>query len=290
VTHTEHEIQTPDGTTLHVDRWTPAAEVRRVVVIAHGGLEHAGRYARLAELLGEDGALVFGPDHRGQGLSGGRRGHIDRIEDYAADLRHVIEQTAAQLPEAQRPSNIPWLLLGHSMGGLIALMYLLDHDKAVPLTGVIVSAPLIELAVELGGFERFAVNVLGKIAPRLALPQSLPPETICRDPEEVQRYAADPRRATKVTAGWAKACEAAAERVKAEAKDIELPMLWYVGSGDQIVKHEPTQQVFASMTAAAERDQTMRTFEGYYHELHNEPEALRAPVLEMLRDWVAAHG
>lgn len=287
--HTEHEVQTPDGTKLHVDRWTPDGEVTRVVVLVHGALEHAGRYGELAEVLGADGALVFGPDHRGQGLSEGPRGHTDRFEDHAADLRHVIEDTAAGLPEGQRPDAIPWLLFGHSMGGLISWVYLLDHEKAVPLAGAVLSAPLLEVAAELSGIERFGVNVLSKLAPRMGLPKSLPAETICRDPEEVARYAADPRRATKVTAGWAKAVEAAHARVVAEAKDVELPMLVYVGTGDQVVKVPPIVDVMEGLPDAEARDQTLRTFEGYYHELHNEPAQLRKPILEMVRAWIDAH-
>ncbi len=287
--HTEHEVVTPDGTKLHVDRWTPDGDVTRVVVLVHGALEHAGRYGHLAEVLGADGALVFGPDHRGQGLSDGPRGHTARFEDHAADLRHVIEDTAASLPEDQRPGAVPWLMFGHSMGGLISWMYLLDHEKAVPLAGAVVSAPLLEVAADLSGFERLSVNLLSKLAPKMGLPKSLPAETICRDPEEVARYAADPRRATKVTAGWAKAVEAAAARVTAEAKNIQTPMLVYIGTGDQVVKVPPVVALMESLPEAESRDQTLRTFEGYYHELHNEPQDLRAPILEMVRAWIDDH-
>jgi alpha-beta hydrolase superfamily lysophospholipase len=90
VTHTELQLSAADGTPLHVERWTPDGEVRFVVVVAHGGAEHVGRYAWLSKALGEVGGLVVGPDHRGQGKSGGPRGHVERFEDYAADLRRVM--------------------------------------------------------------------------------------------------------------------------------------------------------------------------------------------------------
>lgn len=81
----------------------------------------------------------------------------------------------------------------------------------------------------------------------------------------------------------------ATARVRAEASKIELPMLWYVGTGDTICSHEATMEVFRSIPDAAARDQSLHCFAGYYHELHNEPEELREPVMEMLEKWLLEH-
>lgn len=289
VKHDDRTIEAADGTPLFVERWTPSGEPRFVVVFVHGGAEHVGRYARLAETFGEHGALCFGLDHRGQGKSGGRPGHVGSFGDYARDLRLVIETMADELPPAQRPDALPWFIFGHSMGGLITLTYLLDHAKAVPLRGVMISSPLIEVAVKINPVKRWVGELASRIAPKLSLPTGIPPEAICRDAAEVERYKKDERRVQVVTAGWFGAMKSATERVKQEAKTIDTPMLWYVGTADTICSHEATMAVFQSIPDAKERGHDLHCFAGYYHELHNEPPELRAPVIEMLESWLLDH-
>ncbi|MEM7152935.1 MAG: lysophospholipase [Myxococcota bacterium] len=286
--HHERTIEAADGTTLRVEGWEPKNEPRFVVVIVHGGAEHIGRYDRLAKIFGALGARCFGLDHRGQGHSGGRRGHVDAFEDYARDLRRVIETYAESLPAEQRPGEIPWFLFGHSMGGLISLTYLLDHAKAIPLAGAMISSPLIEVAVKVNPVKRWVGNVASRLAPGLSLPTGIPEEAICRDPAEVERYRKDPRRVGVVTAGWFGAMQRAAERVKADVGSIDVPMLWYVGTGDTVCSHEAGIAAFRSIPDAGDRGHSLHCFAGYYHELHNEPTELRAPVMEMLEEWVLA--
>ncbi len=277
-------IPAADGTPLHLDLWLPEGKPRRVVAVAHGGAEHAGRYARLAEQLTADGALVFGPDHRGFGSSGGTRGHVERFEVYTADLRTVMKDVAA----GEAAMELPWFLYGHSMGGLISLLYLLDHQHQAPkLQGAVFSSPLLGLAMKVNPLKLALGKVAAALAPRLALPSGIPVDAISRDPEEVARYAADPRRVDVVTAGWFAAMNAAIARVEQCVGTIELPCLWYTGTGDRIVDHTAIERVFARIDAAGERDQTLRVFPGYYHELHNEPEELRVPIYHMIRAWLA---
>lgn len=289
VNHTEHKLAAADGTPLHVEVWRPEGPAKFAVVMSHGGAEHVGRYARVAAELVEDGGLVFGPDHRGLGRSGGVRGHVKSFEDYGRDLRTVMLDQAGRGPAEERPQNLPWFVFGHSMGGLIELVYLLDHEKEIPLKGAIISSPLLGLTMKVNPVKLAVGKIAGALAPKLSLPSGIPADAICRDPEEVARYVADPLRVPVVTAGWFAAMNAAIARVEHEAAKIELPCLWYVGTDDRIVDHTATQRVFASLTKAGERDQTLRAFEGYYHELHNEPEHLRKPVLAMIRSWIAAH-
>ncbi len=284
--HDQRQVTAPDGTPLHVEQWTPEDPPRFVVVIAHGGAEHIGRYAELAADLVAHGGLVFGLDHRGQGKSGGPRGHVERFEDYASDLRHVIEQMAASLPDEQAPENLPWFLFGHSMGGLIVLTYLLDHERAVPLRGAIVSSPLLGLTMKVNPIKLAVGKLAAALLPRLTLPSGIPPDAICRNQAVVDRYVEDERRVDVVSAGWFAAMNNAIDRVRAEVNRIRLPMLWYVGTGDRICDHHATEATFAALIDPEARDQTLQRFEGYYHELHNEPAEDRAPVIEMLVDWI----
>lgn len=299
--HRERTIEAADGTPLHVEVWEPKGEVRFVVVLVHGGAEHVGRYDRLARMFGAQGGLCFGPDHRGQGKSGGRKGHVASFEQYAADLGQVMQAMADELPAAQRPDAIPWLVFGHSMGGLITLTYLLEQARPpgdagqpalagrvqpLPLRGAVISSPLLEVAVKVNPLKRLLGIVMAKLWPTLALPTGIPPSAICRDAAEVARYEKDGRRAGVVTAGWFGAMNRATARVRAEVGKIELPCLWYVGTGDTICNHKTTLDTFRTIPSPDARGQSMHVFDGYYHELHNEPEKLRAPVMDMVEDWV----
>lgn len=282
------EVRTPDGIALHTELWRPEGAAKRVVVMVHGGAEHVGRYQRLADELTAAGAIVLGPDHRGQGRSGGVPGHVESFEAYADDLLAVLRHHAKLLGDECSPSKIPWFLWGHSMGGLISLTYLLDHQRDFALKGALISAPLLGLTMKVGAIKRFAVLGVAKLLPRLKVPTGIPPEFICRDEAEVERYSKDARRITTVTPRWAIAMEDAMARVAREAGRIELPMHWYLGTGDKIVDPEVTKQVFASMSRASERSQTMKIWPGYYHELHNEPDALREPVMAEAQAWLLA--
>jgi alpha-beta hydrolase superfamily lysophospholipase len=279
-------VSASDGTAIHVDAWAPEGTPTCVVVVAHGGAEHVGRYANLAGDLGRIGAYVFGPDHRGQGRSGGVRGHVDRFETYADDLRRVMMDVRDGLPPSHRPEAVPWFLFGHSMGGLISLTALLEHADAIPLRGAILSSPLLGLTMKVPAIKRAIGKLAAVLAPKLALPAGIPDDAICRDPDVVRRYAADPHRATVVTAAWFAAMNAAIARVEHDAARLELPLLWIVGTGDLICDHHASERIFAKLPDPAAHDQTFVAFEGYYHELHNEPEELRAPVVERIVKWV----
>jgi len=285
--HAERTLTAPDGTTLHVEQWRPSGAPKFVVVISHGGGEHVTRYAQLAGELADDGAVVFGPDHRGHGRSGGPKGHVVGFEDYAHDLLNVMRDHIERNP-SEGPQSVPWFLLGHSMGGLIGLVYLLEHAKDLPLRGAIVSSPLLGLTMKVNPLKLALGKIAAKLAPRLALPSGIPADRISRDADQVKRYVEDPLRVEVVTAGWFAAMNAAIARVNAEAKTITVPSLWYVGTGDGICDHTATQKLFATLDDAARRDQTLREFAGYYHELHNEPPELRAPIVAMIREWIAA--
>lgn len=279
-------LRTRDGTELHSELWEPQGKVEFVVCIVHGQGEHVSRYDEVARELNAIGGLVFGADHRGEGRSGGIPGHVERFEQYGDDLLDVLRDYESKLGPERGPQTLPWFIWAHSMGGLITLTYLLDHQRDVKLRGVVVSAPLLGLKMKVGWLKEKAVRLLAKLAPRLAVPTGIDPNTISRDGAVVQRYVADPRRVTKITTSWAVAMERAIERVEREVKTIELPMHWYVGTGDLLCDHEASKRVFESLPSAPSNDQTIELWPGYYHELHNEPAELRKPVIDSIHAWI----
>lgn len=284
--HTTRLLTTRDHVRLHVETWAPHGPPRFAVCIVHGGAEHIGRYDRVARWFGERGGHVFGADHRGQGLSGGPPGHVEHFSVYANDLAEVVTMQQDSLPPAAHPDAIPWFLFGHSMGGLIALTYLLDQAGRHPFAGAIISSPLLGLTMKVPPLKLKIGQIAARIAPRLTLPSGIPAASISRDPAEVDTYTRDRRRVDKVSARWFAAMNAAIARVSSEASKLELPMLWYVGTGDLICDPSATRRVFDTLVQPAIRSQSLRSFDGYYHELHNEPELLRQPIKELLLGWI----
>jgi alpha-beta hydrolase superfamily lysophospholipase len=244
------------------------------------------RYDELARRWTELGAFVVGPDHRGQGRSDGPKGHIESFTVYASDALEVLR--GAQ--DEHGLTDIPWFVFGHSMGGLVALTLLLDYARtpAGPLRGAVISAPLLGVAMKVSLFKRVLARIADRVAPKLALPTGMPSEYISRDPEQVRIYDEDRRRVTLVSARWASAMDVAIERVEQEVSKLTLPMLWYAGTGDKVCSFDATRAAFDGLEDAAANDQSFRRLEGYYHEPHNEPEDLRAPVLEMVEEWFTA--
>ena len=283
--HTTRQIQSRD-VRLHVEQWTPEGPPKFVVCMSHGAAEHISRYARVAGWFAERGGLTFGSDHRGQGSSGGSPGHVESFSVYAEDLHAVVTAEIEALPPESRPDKIPWFLFGHSMGGLVALTYLLDHRGRQPFDGAMISAPLLGLTMKVPPLKLKVGQLAARFLPRLTLPSGLPASAISRDPAEVELYTRDLRRIDKVSARWFAAMNAAIVRVSAEAPQLDLPMLWYIGTGDRVCDPTATRALFDRLPEAGNRSQSLRSFDGYYHELHNEPELFRQPIKEMLLGWI----
>ena len=131
--HEEGRLAGTAGVELYWQGWLPDAEPRALVVIAHGASEHSARYSHVAERLVAAGYAVYALDHRGHGRSEGKRAQLDRLDHVVADLRGFVDLTA------QRNPGVPVYLLGHSMGGAIAVAYAMRHQET--LAGLVLSAP-----------------------------------------------------------------------------------------------------------------------------------------------------
>jgi acylglycerol lipase len=261
---------------IHWQAWLPDRERRASVVIAHGASEHGGRYGHVVDQLLPAGYAVYTIDHRGHGRSGGRRAVIDRMAHAVTDLDTLIELVTEE-DDGRRP-----YLLGHSMGGCIAIAYALEHQAK--LAGLILSAPL--AIIEASPPQRAIVRVLSALAPGLGV-AGIDAATISRDTEEVAAYEQDPlvfhgklqaRTAVELADATATFPEGVAR--------LTLPLLVMHGGADRLVPPASAEMVYAN---AGSSDKTLELYEGFYHEIFNEPQADRAQPLNDLNTWLKTH-
>jgi alpha-beta hydrolase superfamily lysophospholipase len=263
------------GTPIAHREWLPEGDPRGSVVVAHGINEHSGRYDHLAERLVRDGWLVAALDHRGHGLSGGRRAAVERFDDWVTDLDTYIRGVLATAPR-------PLFLLGHSLGGLIATVYALDHEDA--LDGLILSSPSVLRPAGTSPSAIRAGRLLSRVAANLPV-VSLRLDAVSRDPAVVRAYMEDPLvHKGKLRARTGAEILDAIGRVQRDMGRLHLPLLAMQGTLDRLVDPGAARWVDGHTGSA---DHTLRTYDGLYHEVFNEPE--RETVLDDLVSWLDAH-
>jgi acylglycerol lipase len=260
------------GVEIFCQSWLPDAPARAVLVIVHGLGEHSDRYDHVAQALTGDGIAVYACDHRGHGRSQGPRAVVD-VADVVADVDQLVVRAAGEHPDT------PVFMLGHSLGGMIAVRYALDHQAR--LSGLVLSGAL--ATVDASPALRRIGRLVSAIAPRAPM-IALDAELVSRDPAVVAAYRADPlvhhgRIPARTAAQIADTTAAFPEQVGA----ITLPTLILYGTADGLCP--PAGSVMLGEQLGS-TDVTIRAYEGLYHEILNEPE--RATVIGDVRDWLTA--
>ena len=276
---TESELTAADGTPLLMRDWSPegAKAPRCLLLIVHGVGEHCGRYQHIAAALTEEGYAVRAFDHRGHGLSGGLRGHVDGFHHYSGDLNLVLNDWRAKHGE-----EIPCFLLGHSMGGLVVLHFLGQHQDA-KVAGAVLSNPCLELAVQAPRLKVAAGKILSRLLPTLRLDNELDTSRLTRDLNAVEAYEKDPLVHRKISTRWYTSLVAAMEHVNSSGIDSSLPTLWLVGGSDSICAPSGSRR-FAGQQNSSHT--TLREWPDALHEVHNGPD--KGEYLAALRAWLSA--
>ena len=261
---------------IYYQSWLPDGDPKAVLLIVHGLAEHCGRYMNVVDHLVPDGYAVYGLDHIGHGKSDGTRVYVERFTDYTDTLKTFFDMVRAWQPEQ------PIFLVGHSMGGLIAAAYLLDHQEA--FAGAVLSGPSVKPPDNISPVTLFLGKTLSNIAPKMGL-LALDADGVSSDPAVVQSYVNDPLVYTgKTTARLAAELLKEMQRLTANAGNITLPILIVQGGDDKLVDPSGAQMLYASVSSP---DKTLHVYDGFYHEVFNEPEHER--VLGDVETWLEAH-
>jgi alpha-beta hydrolase superfamily lysophospholipase len=272
---------TQDGLRLFTRRWESGTPPKAVLVLAHGYAEHSERYAHFGEHLAARGYTVCALDHRGHGRSEGERANIPDFGVYVRDLERFAASVRARYP------GVPQVLMGHSLGGAIALQVALEHPHS--WAGLIVSAPFLVNAVAVPAYLE---RVSGPVARWLpALPTlKLDSRKLARDPDVVSAYDRDPLVYTgRVKARMGYEMAQAGPRLLAAAPDLRLPVLILHGDADGVADPEGSRRLFA---AVGSPDKTLKLYPGGYHEPLNDLDkaAVMADILAWLEARVALWG
>jgi acylglycerol lipase len=274
--HPEGFFKGVRDTSIYFQSWLPESEPKAVLLIVHGLAEHSGRYMNIVNHFVPLGYAVYGIDHLGHGQSDGMRVYVERFEDYTNTLKIYFDMIRRWQPEK------PIFLVGHSMGGLISAVYLLDHQSE--LIGAVLSGAAVKVPSNITPVIHAVGKMLSALMPKLGM-LGLEVDGVCRDPAVVQAYISDPLvHKGKITARLAAEMLKAMQRVSAEATKITLPIMVVQGSADRVVDPAGAQMLYDAVSSA---DKEIRIYDGFYHEVFNEPE--HDEVLRDVEIWLAAH-
>lgn len=265
-----------DGDNLAMQDWPLEEEqsLRGVVLLVHGLGEHAGRYDLVARRLNQWGFAVRGYDHYGHGESGGVRGVLLSDTRMLDDLQDVIESTRARMDR-----NSPLIVLGHSMGGLIAARYVSLGGRGVD--GLVLSSPALDPGLNLG--QKLLLAVIPKVAPNLCVGNGLDASFISHDAAVVAAYKADPLVHDRISGRLARFIVTAGPATVACAAQWKVPTLLMYAGADHLVNPAGSRAFAAAAPPAVVM---VKCFEDLWHEIFNEVDA--QPVFAELKRWLDA--
>ena len=263
-----------DGDNIVIQDWPleSKAALRGVIILVHGLGEHAGRYEHVASRLNSWGFAVRGYDQCGHGESGGARGSLPTDTRLLDDLADIVDSTRARMPK-----GTPLIVLGHSMGGLVAARFVSLAMR--PIEGLVLSSPALDAG--LSAVQKFLIAVLPKLLPNLRVGNGLKPQFISHDPKVVAAYLADPLVHDRISGRLGRFIATEGPLVQAQVANWKVPTLVLYAGDDRLVNPAGSRRFGAAAPQAVVRTVC---FDKLYHEIFNEPDV--EPVFGALQQWL----
>jgi alpha-beta hydrolase superfamily lysophospholipase len=268
------EFTTFDGSVLIVQKWIPN-EIKACVVIIHGLGEHSGRYEHIASQMMDNNCLVVAFDGRGHGKSDLPKptAYIKNYKDYLKDIHEVMLRVKAEYQE------LPFFMIGHSMGGGMLAAYLLTYNPEV--TGVILASSLLKIGEEVSKGLIFMSGILSGFIPKLPTIK-VDVSKLSHDQEVVLQYQNDPLvYHSGVPARTGNELLKMMKFIELHVNKFSFPVLMIHGTRDMITPVNGTEQFFSKISS---KDKACRLYPGLYHELFNETS--KEEVLKDVMDWI----
>lgn len=241
-------------------------------MLVHGIGEHSARYEHTGNALSDAGFDVLSFDQRGFGETGGRRAFVAKFSEYTDDVADLLAE--------RRELGVPVVLMGHSLGGLIAATYLIGSNPQPDLA--VLSAPA--LAAKIPRWQRIAVPVLSRVTPRLHVKSDFDGSVLSRDEAVQQAYDNDPLRVDGTTASLGRQIMKTMASTSGQIERISLPTYVLHGGDDTLVPPAASEPIGRLANV------TRKVWPGLRHECFNEPEwpEVVAGVTTWLDDQVSA--
>jgi alpha-beta hydrolase superfamily lysophospholipase len=259
---------------LYYQAWRPE-EPKAIIIVCHGLGEHSGRYIFPAKHFSKKDLAFYAYDHRGHGKSQGKRGHVDNFVDYVKDLHSFIRLVR------RKEGDKKYFLLGHSLGALIVLVYLM-HGYDNRISGSILSAPPLELIKSIPAYKRAVGNQLSKIFPTLSFFNEIDPTLLSHDLKIVTSYMNDPLVYRRVSVKFLREFIRVVNCVKLKPHLIKVPVLIVHGGSDRICDYQGSQKFYEGMTYP---DKSFIQYPEFYHEVMNEVK--RNKVFRDFDEWLS---
>lgn len=260
---------------LRYRTWEPTG-ARAAIVVVHGLGEHSGRYEAFGARMADYRFATFACDLRGHGLSDGRRGHVPSFDAVLQDVDRFRREVQGLTDE-----RVPLFVLGHSMGGLIALRYQEEYAKA--FTGAIIVSPWLATALPVPRWKVTLANLVAPVLPALPVRNGVDAADLSHDPDVVTAYRNDPLVHSRITPRLFIEASKAMGLVLQRADRLTDPLLFLIAGDDRLVAAEKSLRFAGRLPAELT---TIRHYPGMYHEVLNETE--RSVPMRDIREWVAA--
>lgn len=259
--------------------WHPTGRRKKkgILVVVHGQGEHGKRYKTLVDYFVPKGYVVYSMDRRGHGISWGQKGHVEKFKDYVDDLKLFFRR----INELEN-NDLPTYLVGHSVGGLVVLHYLLKcPDKPRRLAGTILSSPCLGLVMKANPIKKLAAKLLAGICPTFSQDTGLEGDITTHDEGIIRNDARDTRLHSMMSARLYTELLRAMEEITGKGGGITTDCLFLCAGDDKVVSLEATRQFAAGMHP--DRDMTI-VYKRYYHEVFNE--VGREKVFQDMENWL----
>ncbi len=260
---------TLNGRKTDAFRW-PVNGARAIVVIIHGLGEHVSRYDVISKEFNSAGLEMVGFDQRGHGKNPVIKGYVNHFEDFLKDIDDFIKM---------QKTNLPFFMLGHSLGGLIAARY--NEEFQGRLKGTVLSSGAFSLS-NVSGFLITMAKIFSTVSPKMAFNNGIDPKTLSRNEKVISDYTNDPLVYNKITARLSAEMFKNVDTVFERASNFTAPVLMIAGSQDKIVPYDGTKKLFSVI---ASKDKELKIFDGAYHEIFCDPQ-YSSEFRKTIIDWI----
>ena len=245
------------------------------IIIIHGLGEHSGRYKEFASFFIKKNIGVFSFDLIGHGKSDGLKGHISNIKDFTDSIEEVLIQVR------KRFINTPIIIFGHSLGGCLALNYLIER-KSKEISLAIISSAWIETKIQIPKYLLIIQRVMHILFPKIRLSNRLDTKDLSKDIKIIDKYKNDSLVHDRISLNLLSEINKTIEKIKNKDYNIEIPVLIIHGKKDKIISYKGSELINKKI-----KDSKLKLYDNVYHEPHNDNE--KKEILEYYYDFIKNH-